>query len=95
MGNTRKLSLPIPNQAQSCQSFSRDQQRPNHNLVMTQSSFVTAKTMKPVQKDINRSHRYKAVGNNFTRIINDNGESDFGETVEFVDIDLSFNKLSL
>lgn len=45
--------------------------------------------MKPVQKDISRSHGHQVVKSNFTRIMKYNSKSDSNKGVEFVDIDLS------
>lgn len=62
---------------------------------MAQSNFVMTEAIKPVQKDICRGHRHEAAEDNFTGIIDYNGKSNFDEEVEFVDIDLSCNKLNL
>lgn len=93
--NTWKLAFLILNQAQGCQSFPRDQQRPNHNAIIAESNFVTTKAIKLIQKNISRGHKYKAAENNFTKIIDHNSKSDFDERVKFVEINLVDNNLSL
>lgn len=51
--------------------------------------------MKPIQKDIRRGYGYETAENNFPKIISYNSKSNSDEGVEFVNIYLLYNKLSL
>ncbi len=80
----REFDFPIPSQAHNGRESIGDQQRPNNNPAIAHSNSVTAEVMRPTLK---RS----------TRMIDYNGDSNFDSDneVEFVDIDLPCNKLSV
>ena len=80
----RKFDFPIPSQAHNDQKSTRDHQQPNNNLAITYSNFITAEAMRSTLKQL-------------TRVIAYNGDSDFDSdnNVEFVNIDLPCNKLSV
>ena len=78
-------SISILAQAHNGQEFIWDHQRPNHNPSIVDSHFVTAE---PVRSSIKRS----------TWVVEYNGDSESdnnNEDVEFIDINLPYNKLSL
>ena len=93
--SNREPDFPIPNQAQGSQGFPRDQQRSNNNPVTAQSNSVIAETMRPVSQHPSCGQRYEATRNDFKRVIHYNDDSDSDEEVEFIDVHLPCNKLSL
>ena len=80
----REFDFPIPTQAHNGRDSAKDQQRPNHNSAITQSHSVIAKTIRPSSKQSPRVVEY-----------NGDSDSDEEEDVEFVDVDLPCNKLSV
>ena len=82
---TRKFDFPIPAQAHNGQEPIRDRQRPNHNPGIAHSNFVTAEPMRSRIKRSSRVIEYNVDSES------DNEDKD----VEFVDVDLPCNKLSL
>ena len=93
--SNREPDFPIPNQAQGSQGFPRDQQRSNNNPVTAQSNSVIAETMRPVSQHPSCGQRYEATRNDFKRVIHYNDDSDSDKEVEFIDVYLPCNKLSL
>ncbi len=81
----RKFDFPMPTQAHNSREPTKKHQCPNHNSGIRQSNFVTAEPMRPSTK---RS----------IRVVEYNGDSDLDdddEDIEFINIDLPCNKLSL
>ena len=80
----RKYNFLISCQAHNDQKSTKDQQWPNNNPAITHSNLITAEAMKSTLKQ-------------FTHMIdyNGNSDSDSNNNVEFADIDLPCNKLSV
>ena len=93
--SNHKPDFPIPNQAQGSQEVPRNQQRSNNNPVIAQSNFVIAETIRSVFQYSSYGQRYKATRNDFKRVINYNDDSNSNKEVEFIDVHLFYNKLSL
>lgn len=80
-----KFNFPIPAQAHNGQETTKEHQRRNHNSGITQLNFVIAEPMRPSTK-------------RFTQVVKYNWDSDSdsnNENIEFVDVDLPYNKLNL
>ena len=67
----------------------------NSVIAFAKSNPVIAETMKPVSQNLNCDQRYKETRNDFKRVIYYNKNSDSDIEVEFIDIYLPCNKLSL
>lgn len=81
----RKFDFLIPTLAHNSRASARDHQPPIHNSGIRNSNLVTAEPIRPTAK-------------RFTRVIEYNCDSDSDdddEDVEFVDVNLPCNKLSL
>ena len=82
---TREFDFLIPAQVYNGQEPIRDRHRPNHNPSIAHSNFVIAEPMSSRIKQSTRVVEY-----------NEDSESDNDdEDVEFVNVNLPYNKLSL
>ena len=62
---------------------------------MAQSNSVIAETIRPISQHPSYDQRYKATKNDFKRVIHYNNNFDLNKKVEFINIHLLCNKLSL
>ena len=90
-----KLNFLISGQIQNIQNFSKDQHCSNNNRVTIQSNLIIAKTIKLVQSDKFYGQDHKLARDNYETSIKHNSHynSNFNYDAEFVNIDLSGNKL--
>lgn len=79
-----EFDFPISSQAHNGQKSIRNQQLPNNNLAIIQSNLVIAKAMRLTPKQSNCMIKY-----------NGNSDASSDNNIEFVDINLPCNKLSI